>query len=341
MMRTGNFGQCRDGRQSRWYEIENPWLKVRISDYGATLVSLWVKEAQTDVVLGFDQVSGYESVRYMGAMVGRVANRIRGARFTLDQQEYVLMANDHGNTLHGGQIGLDTQIWTVSHHEEQALTLTLISPQGQDHFPGTLRIEVTYELKERQLRIHSRAQTDQATPVSLTNHAYFCLAQGQPTLQGHQLQIASERIGLLDEQGCTQHQTMEVADTPFDFRSLCSVTACLRQDHPQLRVGGGLDHNFVLQGSGWKQAAQLQCGALTMRVMTDMPDMHVYTANFLDGAVGRNGDRYDAQCAICFETQFYPDDVHRAYPQSILRPGEVYDHVTAFEFEYHKTGERK
>lgn len=332
-MRSGAFGTLKDGRTCHWFEIENDELCVRVSDYGATLVDLQVKSAGVHAVLGFEDVSGYEtSVKYMGAMIGRVANRIRGGRFELDGTLYQLAQNDSGNTLHGGREGLDCKIWKLAEHQADSLTLTCHSPAGEEHFPGALDITVTYSLAGSALKIHTQAQTDAPTPVSLTNHAYFSLAQGQATLKDHQIQVLAEKIGLLDSQGCTLSQTLDVDGTPFDLRSFRSLTEVLASCHSQLDIAGGLDHNYVLDGCGFRLGGRLKHGRLTMNVYTDMPDMHVYTANFLNHEIGRGGYRYEPHCAVCFETQFYPNAVNDPSKESpILKPEESYDHLTVFE----------
>lgn len=332
-MRSGAFGTLSDGRTCHWFDIENDELCVRVSDYGATLVDLQVKSAGVHAVLGFEDVSGYETaVKYMGAMIGRVANRIRGGRFELDGTLYQLAQNDSGNTLHGGQEGLDCKIWKLAEHRADSLTLTCHSPAGEEHFPGTLDITVTYSLAGSALKIHTRAQTDAPTPVSLTNHAYFSLAKGQPTLKDHQIQVLAKKIGLLDSQGCTLSRTLDVDGTPFDLRSPRSLTEVLDCRHSQLDIAGGLDHNYVLDGGGFRLVGCLKHGRLTMNIYTDMPDMHVYTANFLNHEIGRGGYRYGPHCAVCFETQFYPDAVNDPSKISpILKPEESYDHLTVFE----------
>lgn len=168
-MKQGYFGTLQDGRSAQWLEIENEKLRVRVSDYGATLVSLWLKDAQIDAVLGFDEVSGYQqSVKYMGAMIGRVANRIKDGQFTLDGHVYSLCRNDKGNTLHGGQEGFDAKLWTVSEQREDSLTLRLCSPAGEEGFPAEVTVTVTYALAGPRLSITTRAESTAATPISLT-----------------------------------------------------------------------------------------------------------------------------------------------------------------------------
>lgn len=333
-MRSGTFGTLSGGRLCHWYEIENDELCVRVSDYGATLVDLTVKSRGIHAVLGFEEVSGYEtSVKYMGAMIGRVANRIRGGRFELNGTVYQLAQNDSGNTLHGGRRGLDCKIWELSEHQPDSLTLTCHSLAGEEHFPGALDVAVTYSLAGSALQIRTQARTDAPTPVSLTNHAYFSLAEGQPTLENHQIQVLADEIGLLDSQGCTLSQTLEVDGTPFDLRTYRSVTEVLACRHSQLDIAGGLDHNYVLDGTGLRRVGGLKNGRLAMNVYTDMPDMHVYTANFLSSDTGRGHYRYTPHCAVCFETQFYPDAVNDPSKISpVLNPQECYDHLTVFEF---------
>ena len=334
-MNKGNFGTLQDGRSAQWLEIENDKLRVRVSDYGATLVSLWVKDAQLDAVLGFDQVEGYQqSVKYMGAMIGRVANRIKDGQFTLDGQVYTLYRNDKGNTLHGGQEGFDAKLWTVREHTSQTDTLELLSPAGDEGFPGELTVTVTYALAGSRLSITTRTRTTAATPVSLTNHAYFSLNGQHPSLDGHWIQVDADEIGLLDPNGCTRPETLEVEGTVFDLRQPKRLTEILNQHHSQLEIAGGLDHNYVLNGVGFRPVASLVKGGLTMRVLSDMPDMHVYTANFLNSEVGRGGTRYTPHCAVCFETQYYPNSVNDPSKIScILNPGITAEHCTAFEFD--------
>ncbi|WP_370777518.1 aldose epimerase family protein [Holdemania massiliensis] len=334
-MKQGYFGTLQDGRSAQWLEIENEKLRVRVSDYGATLVSLWLKDAQIDAVLGFDEVSGYQqSVKYMGAMIGRVANRIKDGQFTLNGQVYSLYRNDKGNTLHGGQEGFDAKLWTVIEQREDSLTLRLCSPAGEEGFPAEVTVTVTYALAGPRLSITTRAESTAATPVSLTNHAYFTLSGPMPSLAEHWIQVDADEIGLLDPNGCTRPETMEVEGTVFDLREPKRIADVLKQHHSQLEIAGGLDHNYVLNGIGFRPVASLHKGALTMRVLTDMPDMHVYTANFLNSDCGRGGAQYTPHCAVCFETQYYPNSVNDPSKIScILHPGETMEHCTAFEFD--------
>ena len=333
-MNKGSFGTLKDGRDVHWYTIENQQLRVKITDFGATLVTLVVKDAKIDAVLGFDDVSGYEcSVKYMGAMIGRVANRIKDGHFKLDGKDYSLYINNNGNSLHGGEEGFDAKIWTVVDHREDSITLRYISCDSEEGYPGQLTVDVTYTLDQARLNIVTDATTTAKTPVSLTNHAYFSLASDQPTLKGHRIWADGDRIGLLDENGCTEKETMDVTGTCFDLRKPVDCLAMLAHENEQFSIAKGLDHNYVLNGKGYRCVGGLINGDLKMNVWTDMPDMHIYTANYLESDCGKGGVTYSPQQAVCFETQYYPNCINDDTKIScVLDVGQVYHHITTFEF---------
>lgn len=336
-MEQGCFGVCKDGRKTKWLEIENEFLKVKVSDYGATLVELIYKPCQRDVVFGFDQVEGYiDQVKYMGAIVGRVCNRIEAAKFMLDDKTYPLYPNNHGNTLHGGQEGFDAKIWNIEKHLEHEVQFTLTSPSMEEGFPGNLQVRVTYRLEGKKLVLHYLAQSDADTPVSLTNHAFFNLSSStNPTLKHHWVSCDADEIGLIDTAGQTQQETLNVTNTPFDLREGKWISEILSSHHEQIQLAKGLDHNFVLQGEGLRKVAVLKNEDLVMKVWTDMPDMHIYTGNFLANELGKAQACYAAQSAICFETQFYPNAINdpKRRDSVILKKHQHYDHITCFELD--------
>jgi aldose 1-epimerase len=319
-------------------------FEARIATYGGTLVSLRVPDRAGvcgDVVLGFDSLAPYLGDHpYFGSLIGRHANRIARGRFTLDGRSYTLPVNDGTNHLHGGPRGFHKVLWhveqTTSHPAQ--LTLSYLSGDGEEGYPGNLHVEVRYTLTDAsELRLDYRAHTDAPTIVNLTNHTYFNLA-GTGTILDHSLQVRASRYLPLDATRIPVGAASPVDGTAFDFTSPQPIG--LRIDHPneQLRLGPGYDHTWVLD----KHPGELTCAAelydpLSGRVMaihTTQPGLQVYSGNFLDGTIsGKGGHRYQKHAGVCLETQHFPDSPNQpAFPSTRLAPGEVFEHTTVYRF---------
>jgi aldose 1-epimerase len=322
------------------YTLQNgKGLKAVVSNYGGTLLELWTPDrsgASGDVILGFDSLGGYlqKNNPYFGALVGRYANRIAHAKFSIDGQVYNLAPNDHGNTLHGGLKGFDKALWTVDQVNDSSLALSYSSPDGEEGFPGNLTAKVVYTVtNDNGLQIDYTAITDKKTPVNLTNHAYFNLSAGKDsTILQEVLTLHASKYTPVDEALIPTGQLAPVKNTPMDFLTGKPVG----KDIGQLK--GGYDHNFVIDkaDSGLALAASVydQGTGRFMEVWTTQPGIQFYTGNFLDGTLtGRDGRKIVQHGALCLETQHFPDSPNQpAFPGAILEPGQTYHQTTIYKF---------
>ncbi len=328
-----HFGVTKDGETVSTYIIRNDALAVEIMEYGATIRSLLVRHGGkwTDVVLGYDTLREYEeNDGYLGACVGRVGNRIGGASFTLNGKTYSLARNDGENHLHGGVRGFDKYVWTAEVLPD-GVRLKRVSPDGEEGYPGTLHAAVRYRLQDGTLVMEYEASADRDTLCNLTNHSYFNL-NGSGSVLGHTLQIGAEEF--LENSAATlpTGKRLPVAGTPFDFCVPKRVGQDIGADNVQLRNCGGYDHNFCLTGD---PAAVLRGDAsgITMTVRTTLPGVQFYTANFLTERRGKQGAIYAPRCALCLETQYFPNAMAcDGFEKPILRAGELWRHCTTLTF---------
>lgn len=337
------FGRTGTGVEVECLPLDNGLLSCEVITFGAALRALWVPDRfgeKRDVLLGYDTLEEYERrPAYLGAVVGRVANRIAGGRFTMAGETYELARNDPPNHLHGGAVGFSHRVWSVAEHTPERAVLTLTSPDGEEGYPGTLQVRLTYELRGSSLTMRYQAETDQATPCNLTGHAYFNLSgHGGGSVEEQLLEICAARYTPSDPSNIPTGEISPVDGTPMDFRVLHPIGRRIREPFDQLIQARGYDHNYVLDGAAdtLRKAARAYAPAsgITMDVATTLPGMHFYTANFLDeGLCGKEGVLYGPRHAFCLETQFFPDAVNQpAFPSVILEPGCVYDHRTVFSF---------
>jgi aldose 1-epimerase len=295
-----------------------------------------------DVVFGFDDVAGYESKAngYFGATAGRVANRIAGGKFSLDGKEHTLAKNDGPNTLHGGgDRSLDKVVWDAlpfANALGDGVEFTYSSPDGEEGFPGKLDIKVTYTLTDKnEIRIDYEAKTDKATPINLTNHAYFNLSgAGAPTILDHELMLAADHYTPVDEMLTPTGEIAPVAGTPLDFREFHTIGERVNQlnDKP----GKGYDHNFVLNNQSGELALAAKVrdpkSGRILNVFTTEPGIQFYGGNFLDGAKAKGGKSYAHRSGLCLETQHYPDSVHHPkFPSTILQRDDTYKHTCIYQ----------
>jgi aldose 1-epimerase len=320
-------------------------MEVTAIAYGGIITSLKVPDRNGtlgDVVLGFDHLEGYlKGHPFFGAIVGRYGNRIGGATFTLDGQTYTLAKNNGPNHLHGGVKGFDKVLWKMAAIAGQnAIELTRTSPDGEEGYPGNLAVKVTYTLTDRnELIVDYEATTDKATPVNLTQHSYFNLAgEGSGDILGHELTINADRYTPVDATLIPTGEIASVEGTPFDFRQATPIGARINADHPQLKAGGGYDHNWVLNrsGEGLQLAARVvePKSGRTLEVRTLEPGVQFYAGNFLDGSItGKGGHVYGHRTGFCLETQHYPDSPNKPnFPSTILQQGQQYKTRTVFTF---------
>ena len=338
------FGTA-DGKEVTLYTLRSETgMEATIATYGGTIVSLKVPDRNGvgDVVLGYDSLSSYVAASpYFGCLIGRYGNRIARGKFTLDGQEYSLATNNGVNHLHGGMKGFDKVVWTVdsaASAEGSTLVLTYVSRDGEEGYPGTLSIRVTYTLKGNELGIAYEATTDAPTIVNLTQHSYFSLAgPGEGDILGHELMIAADRFTPIDSTLIPTGELRDVAGTPFDFRTPVRIGARIGETNEQLTFGLGYDHNWVLSKEpGYGLAARVTepVSGRVMEVYTTEPGLQFYSGNFLDGTnIGKGGKAYRYRYGFCLETQHYPDSPNqKAFPTTVLRPGEKYATRTAYRF---------
>ena len=350
---TADFGKTKAGESTEIHTLKNKnGLIAKVATYGATLVELHIPDKAgsfVDVLNGFDDVSGYEGDdnQYFGCTTGRVCNRIAKGKFSLDGTEYTLATNNDPNHLHGGgDKALSKQVWKVAPREKdaQAVTFTLTSPDGEEGYPGNLSIKVTYTLSDdNELRIDYEATTDKATPVNLTNHAYFNLGgAGSGAVLDHELTLNADNYTPTDDTLIPTGKIEPVEGTPLDFRKAHTIgdrvpdKGATKTDECKT-APKGYDHNFVLNG---KVGEQRLAGRLkdpksgrVMEIYTDQPGIQFYSGNFLKGQTGKGGKTYPFRGAVCLETQHYPDSVnHDNFPNTILKPGETYKTSTVHKF---------
>jgi aldose 1-epimerase len=336
------FGKAADGTAVDLYTIKSGALEGRIMTYGGIVVSLRVPDKNgksADVVLGYDSLDGYlANSPFFGALVGRYANRIGGAKFVLDGKTYSTPKNDGVNTLHGGPKGIDKAVWKAK-EIPHGIELTDVSPDGDSGFPGTLTIVVRYTLNGKDLKIEYSATSDKDTVINLTHHSYFNLkGQGEGDILQHQLQLNASRYTPVDDNLIPTGELAPGAGTPFDFRKPTAIGARIDNDNDQLKKGHGYDHNWVLDSGGKKLSEAAEVYEATtgrvMQVWTDQPGIQFYTGNFLDGTItGKGGKVYQKRSALCLETQHFPDSPnHPSFPSTELKPGQTYHTVTIYRF---------
>jgi aldose 1-epimerase len=330
-----------EGQPVTEYTLTNKnGMQLSIINYGGTITKLITPDKNGkmgDVVLGYDSLSGYlqKSNPYFGALIGRYGNRIAHAKFTLDGKTYNLPANDHGNTLHGGDKGFDKVVWNAEKQGDSSLKLTYNSKDGDQGFPGNLNVTVVYTLtSDNAVKIHYSATTDKATPVNLTNHAYYNLSAGaDSTILNDELQLHADKYTPVDSVLIPTGEIASVKGTPFDFTTSKPIGKDIAQ------VKGGYDHNFVLSKTGDEpsKAATVYdpASGRVMDVYTTEPGIQFYTGNFLDGTLTdtKGGAKYVQHAALCLETQHFPDSPHHPnFPNTILQPGQTYQSTTIYKF---------
>ena len=341
------FGTLADNTPVDLYTLRNKsGIEARVITYGGVIVSLATPDRDgklDDIVLGFDSLPPYvKDSPYFGAIVGRYANRIAKGRFTLDGKAYQLPVNNAPNSLHGGDRGFDKVVWDATPFDSAGgvgVVLSHVSPDGDQGYPGAVRVQVTYTLTDsNQLAVAYHATTDKATPINLSQHTYFNLTGARRDVLDHVLTLNADRYTPVDSTLIPLGELVSVAGTPFDFRTPTAIGARINANDEQLRRGRGYDHNFVLvpASSGLTHAAHVlePTSGRTLDVYTDEPGVQFYTGNFLDGTLhGKQGRVYGHRYALCLETQHFPDSPNEpSFPSTILRPGQEFSSRTVFAF---------
>lgn len=335
------FGTLKNGQKASLYEISWGDIKAQITDYGATLVRLFVPDQKgdlADVLLGFDSVEGYDHHgAFFGATVGRNANRVGKGRFSIGGKVVQMPINDNSNNLHSGPESYGHRLWKLEKHTENAIRFSLESPDGDQGMPGNAVISVTFTMEAPgQLRIAYDATADQDTVFNLTNHAYFNMAgQNHPEKAMSQtLMMPARFYNVADAESIPTGELRPVEGTPMDFRTPKAIGRDLDVEYPCFKLQGGYDHNF--------DAAINPCAVLTdpesgrtMTISTDCPGIQFYSGNFLSGELGKGGVSYTHRGGAALETQFYPDSMnHPDWPQPIVKAGEKYHSETTYKFTW-------
>jgi len=348
----GSFDTTMAGKKVSLYTLESGnGLVMQVTNYGGRIVSLWVPDRngkQEDVVLGFGSIAGYinnHGEKYLGPAVGRYANRISGGKFTIDGTVYQLPLNDHGNCLHGGIDGFDSRVWDVDSVSGNFIRMNLVSPDGDQGFPGTVKVSMVYHLStDNQLIISYKATTDKPTHINLTNHSQFNLkGAGNGTILNHVLTLNASKITPVDSLLIPTGELASVKGTPFDFSVPTPIGNRIDMINDQLIKGKGYDHNWVVNrktAGAIEYVATLYepVGGRVMEVWSDQPGIQVYTGNFFTGKVlGKYGKPLLYRGAVAFETQKFPDTPHHPnFPATLVKPGETYSHICIYKFSVKK-----
>jgi aldose 1-epimerase len=339
-----NFGALPDGSAVTAYTLKSAAVTMQVITFGARVTSLLTADRDgnvADVVLGFNELGPFLDPKnaYLGVIAGRFANRIAKGQFTLDGDQFQLTINNGPNSLHGGIEGFDQRNWTAE-IIPGGVAMTLVSPDGDQGYPGALTTTVRYTLAGDTVRIEYQATTDKPTIVNLTNHAFFNLAgEHTPSILDHVLTLESDAFTpVTDAEAIPTGEIVPVAGTPFDFTQPTAIGARIANDNPQLLYGLGYDHNWVLRGAaGELRPAATLYDPTTGRVLaveTTEPGIQFYSGNFLDGtSLGKSATPYGQRSGLCLETQHYPDSPNQpAFPTTVLRPGETLHSVTTWQF---------
>ncbi|GAP71209.1 aldose 1-epimerase [Candidatus Symbiothrix dinenymphae] len=351
-MKAVDFEKTVDGKPVRLYTLSNAGgVKMEVTNWGGKIVSLHVPDKNgnlVDVVLGKSNIDDYmdDNEPYFGAICGRVANRIANGKFTLEGKDYTLAVNNGPNALHGGIKGFNSVVWDAKQLAEESLELTYLAKDGEEGYPGNLKVTVIYHLsrKTNALEIYYTATTDQTTILNLTNHSYFNLSgEGDPYVGDHTLQIDADTYLPTNDTAIPLGNLEKVEGTPFDFRSPHTIGERIGDDNQQLIWGVGYDHTYIVNRPKLNKAddalfvakAYSPKTGITMVVYSTEPGVQLYTGNWLNGSfVGKNGHTYPKRSAFCLETQHYPDSIHQpTYPTTVLKAGEKFESKTAFLFK--------
>lgn len=347
LMNTEDFKTEIDGKSTSLYTLRAGDLVMQVTDFGGRVVSLWVPDKNgdyEDIVLGYNNIDSYvynKGERFLGAVVGPYANRIADGTYTIGEETYEFPKNNNGQTLHGGNNGLDMVVWNLESVNDSTLVLSYLHADGQEGMPGNLKIRMTYALTSaNEFKIDYEAVTDKATHVNISHHSFFNLkGEGNGTINDHILYINGSKTTPVNEVLIPSGEIADVTDTPFDFREPKTVGQDLEVEDEQLKNGGGYDHNWVLDR---KTPDQMELAASVyepasgrfMEVYTDQPALQFYGGNFFDGTTeGKYGRALKYRESIALETQKYPDTPnHDNFPSTLLNPGETYTHSCIYRF---------
>ncbi len=340
-----SFKGVHKGKATSLYTLKNKnGLIAQVTNYGAIIVSIHAPDRDgnlSDVVQGYDTIREYIDGNgpYMGAVCGRCANRIANGKFSLLGKEYTLAVNNGPNHLHGGITGFSRVVWDVVKKTDSSVKMEYVSPDGEEGYPGKVKLSVTYTLtNDNELRLDYNATTDKSTVVNLASHSYFNLAgEGSGSIYDQELMINGSFFTPTDETNIPTGEIWNVKGTPMDFTSPKKFGADIDKNDIQLKYGAGYDHNWVLRHRtgtlGLAAVAHDPESGRVMEVFTTQPGVQLYTANWMDNEKGKGGKRYQRRWAFCLETQHFADAINKPhFPSTILNPGEEYKHSCVYKF---------
>ena len=322
-------------------QLKNENILVDVTNYGCTILRMMVKDKKggwTDTVLGFPTLEDYakKDGTYLGALVGRVANRIKRGHFTLNSKEYQLAINNGPNSLHGGLDGFSYKIFEYELLED-AVRFHYISKDGEENYPGNLDFYATYSLKKNGLKIEYEAESDQDTIINITNHSYFNLNGIPSNIENHFLKISANQVGCIDQDGLFNGIIRNVENTPFDFRKATLIQDKIYNKDEQLTIGKGYDHTFIFNTKKNQVCLYSPKTGIELKVSTTLPQAQIYSANYLEGQKNRDGNLMQARDALCIETQNLPDSINQEKnPSVLLKKGDKYKESTVYQFEVRK-----
>ena len=314
--------------------VKNGDVSLTVAELGATILSLKFKG--NEMTLGYDDIDSYKKLDgYLGATIGRYANRIANGEFCLNGEKYLLYKNDGDNTLHGGKVGFDSRLWRL-HTKDNVIVAEYYSHDLEEGFPGNLDVKVSFFVYNDGIEIFYEAKSDKDTVLNLTNHTYFNLTNGETGIEDYYLQLYADYFTPIDEKLIPTGEIKKVENTPFDFTKLKKIGKEINNGDEQLVYAGGYDHNFVINGSGYRKFADVYSDAskIKMECFTDMPGVQFYSGNFLTEREGRNGSIIKKRYGLCLETQSFPNSVNiLRFPSSTLKAGETYNSRTGYRFK--------
>jgi aldose 1-epimerase len=345
IIKESAFKSVHQGKPTGLYTLKNKkGLVSQITNYGAIIVSLYVPGRDgtfTDIVQGYDTIDEYINGNgpFMGAVCGRCANRINKGKFTLGNKTFSLAVNNGPNHLHGGITGFSKIVWDVVKYTSNSVKLHYLSPDGDEGYPGNLKVDVTYTLTDdNELRLDFQATTDKTTIVNLAGHTYFNLAgEGSGDMLSQELMINGSFFTPTDDTNIPTGEILSVKGTPMDFTALKKIGKDIDQKNDQLKFGAGYDHNFVLNhpagATGLAAVAFDPVSGRIMEVHTTQPGVQLYSGNWLDNEPGKGGKKYGRRWAFCLETQNFPDAINKPhFPSAVLEPGDVYKNSCIYKF---------
>lgn len=319
-------------------ELKNDKMTIILTNYGCTLIK-WLTADRygnfEDIILGYDDINDYMvKDGYLGALVGRTANRIGQGRFQLNGRTYHLPVNNGPNSLHGGIRGFSYQIFDYCLSGDNEIEFTYYSKDGEEGYPGNLTLKVTYTLIDDTLTMRYRARCDQDTLINITNHAYFNLSGMKQPILDHHLLVKSSCYAAIDQEGLPDGRIIKSAKTAFDFQNMTPIEERLKMSDEQLERGCGFDHPFIFDQDHDQIILYHPLSGRRLTLDTTLPMAHIYTGNYLDGRIGKGGIAYPSRYGICLETEYMPDAINLGFkPDGVLCQGDEYDERTSYKME--------